>query len=150
MYASYSEGKYSVGTTVRFCWVPSHVGIHGNELADREAKLAALSADITFDKLPPSDLKGPITSYVLGKWQERWASPLLANNKKYKSTRSHITPWYSSYHSNRRIEVVLTKLRFGHTYFSHNFILEGNSDLMCAHCSGPLLKVSKPDTEIPS
>ena len=40
----------------------------------REAKLAALSADITFDKLSPCDLKGPIRSYVLGKWQERWAS----------------------------------------------------------------------------
>ena len=69
--------------SLRFCWVPSHVGIHGNELADREAKYAALSGDITFDKLPPSDLKGPIRSYVLGKWQEREASPLLANNKKY-------------------------------------------------------------------
>ena len=57
--------------SVCFFWVPSHVGIHGNELADREAKFAALSADITFDKLPPSDLKGPIRSYVLGEWQER-------------------------------------------------------------------------------
>ena len=103
--------------SVRFCWVPSHVRIHGNELADREAKYAALSADITFDKLPPSDLKGPIRSYVLGKWQERWASPLLANNKKYKSIRSHITPWYSSFHSNRRIEVILTRLRIGHHIF---------------------------------
>ena len=120
--------------SVRFCWVPSHVGIHGNELADREAKYAALSGDITFDKLPPSDLKGPIWSYVLGKWQERCASPLLANNKKYKSIRSHITPWYSSFHSNRRIEVILTRLRIGHTYFSHNFILKGNNAPVCAHC----------------
>ena len=46
--------------SVRFCWVPSHVGIHGNELADREAKIAAHSADITFDNLPPSNLKGPV------------------------------------------------------------------------------------------
>ena len=83
-------------------------------MADREAKYAALSGDITFDKLPPSDLKGPIRSYVLGKWQERWASSLLANNKKYKNIRSHITPWYSSFHSNRRIEVILTRLRIGH------------------------------------
>ena len=103
-------------------------------MADKEAKYAALSADITFDKLPPSDLKGPIRSYVLGKWQERWASPLPANNKKYESIRSHITTWYPSFHSNRRIEVILTRLRAGHTYFSHNFILEGNSAPVCAHC----------------
>ena len=120
--------------SVRICWVPSHVRIHGNELADRETKYAAFSADITFDKLPLSDLKGPIRSYVLGKWQERWASPLLANNKKYKSIRSHITPWYSSFHSNRKIEVILTRLRVGHTYFNRNFILEGNSAPVCAHC----------------
>ena len=120
--------------SVRFCWVPSHVGIHGNELADREAKIAALSAAITSDILPPSDLKGPIKSNVLGKWQERWASPLFANNKKYKSIRSQIIPWYSSFHSNRRIEVILTKLHVGHTYFSHNFILEENHAPVCAHC----------------
>ena len=135
----------AVGTILCQCTCPqkenphqhttcSHAGIHGNELADREAKLAALSADITFDKLPPSDLKGPIRSYVLGKWQERWASPLLANKKKYKSIRSHITPWYSSFHSNRMIEVILTTLCVGHTYFSHNFILEGNNAPVCAHC----------------
>ena len=64
--------------------------MHGNELADSEAKYAALSADITYDKLLPFDLKGPIRSYVLGKWQERWASPVLAN-KKYKSTVLGVT-----------------------------------------------------------
>ena len=57
--------------SVHFCRVPSHVGIHGNEVVDREAKLAALSVDITFDKWQASDLKGSIRSYVLGKWQER-------------------------------------------------------------------------------
>ena len=45
-----------------------------------------------------------------------------------------IPAWYSSFHSNRRIEVILTRLHIGHTYFSHNFILEGNSAPVCAHC----------------
>ena len=91
-------------------------------------KFAALSADITIDKLLPY-LKGPIKSFVLGKWQERWASPLFANNKKYKSIRSHINPWYSSFHSTRGIEVILTRLCVGHT-----FILEGKSAPVYAHC----------------
>ena len=50
--------------SVYFCWVPSHVGIHGNELADSEAKLASLSADIPFDKLLPSDLKDQLCHMV--------------------------------------------------------------------------------------
>ena len=70
--------------SLHFCWVPSHVGIHENEVSNREAIIAAHSVDITFNRVLPSDLKGPIRSYVLGKWQERWASPLLANYKKYR------------------------------------------------------------------
>ena len=120
--------------SVRFCWVPSHVGIHGNEEADREAKTATIDPDCFFDKVPPSDLKRPIRSYVLRKWQERWASPLLANNLKYKNIRSQIDPWPSSFNTSRRVEVILTRLRIGHTYMTHNFILEGSSAPVCAHC----------------
>ena len=43
--------------SVRFCWAPSHVGVHGSELADREAKYAALSADITLINCRPLILK---------------------------------------------------------------------------------------------
>ena len=35
------------GTEVTFCWVPSHCGIYGNELADRFAKRAAKNENVT-------------------------------------------------------------------------------------------------------
>ena len=120
--------------SVHFCWVPSHVGIHGNEVADAKAKDASVSAEVVFKKVPPSDLKRPIRSYILRKWQERWSSPLLANNKKYKSIRSQVVPWPSSFNACRRVEVILTRLRIGHTYLTHNFILEGSSVPECVHC----------------
>ena len=41
-----------------FCWVFPHAGIHGNEVADREVKIVAQSADITFNKCHPLILKG--------------------------------------------------------------------------------------------
>ena len=110
------------------------MGIHGNEVADRKAKEATVSADVVFSKVPPSDLKRPIRSYILRKWQERWSSPLLANNRKYKSIRSKIDPWLSSFNTSRRVEIILTRLRIGHTYATHNFILEGRSAPVCAHC----------------
>jgi ribonuclease HI len=42
--------------TVEFTWVKAHVGIYGNELADRLAKAAACSTEIevTFDGTPKS------------------------------------------------------------------------------------------------
>ena len=120
--------------SVSFCWVPSHVGIRGNEAADREAKLATRHADIVIKKVPHSDLKRPIRSYVLGKWQERWSSPLLPNNKKYQNIRDNIDIWFSSFHPSRRIEIILTRLRIGHTRMTHGFILDGGSAPECAHC----------------
>ena len=124
--------------SISFCWVPAHVGILGNEKADQEAKYAATFNNITRKKVPHCDLKSPIRFYILNKWQEQWSSPLLANNKKYKSIRKSISPWPSSFQRSRRTEVVLTRLRIGHTYLTHNFILEGSNAPECACCDSLL------------
>ena len=120
--------------SVRFCWVPSHVGIQGNEEADREAREAVSLDDFKIKKIPLQDMKRPIRAYILNKWQARWSSPLLANNKKYKSIRSSITFWTSSFHCDRKVEIILTRLRIGHTKLTHKHILEGSSAPVCVHC----------------
>ena len=53
--------KYSslINKIVLFCWVPSHVGIRGNELADAAAK-AALNERLTIMTLPYSDIKSMV------------------------------------------------------------------------------------------
>ena len=59
--------------TIHFCWIPSDIGIRGNESADMAAK-ESLNQDITASQVPYTDLKPHIYSFVLNKWQERWSS----------------------------------------------------------------------------
>ena len=72
--------KYSalINKTVLFCWIPSHVGIRGNELADAAAK-AALNETLTIMTLPYSDFKPLVKRFIRGKWSDFWATQI--NNK---------------------------------------------------------------------
>ena len=119
---------------VCFCWIPSHVGLTGNEEADKYAKEAANSTLSQIRKVPLEDMKSPIKSYIWRKWQERWSSSHLANNKKYKKIRKTVEVWPSSFQKERRVEIVLTRLRIGHTWLTHKYILEGGSAPLCAGC----------------
>ena len=60
------------GTRVRFCWVPSHCGIEGNEIVDQLAK-ETLDHDI--DPLTTvyfADLKPLVNSYIQQEVQIKW------------------------------------------------------------------------------
>ena len=59
--------------TIHFCWIPSHIGIRGNEAADMAAK-ESLDQDITISQVPYTDLKSHIKFCISRKWQERWSS----------------------------------------------------------------------------
>ena len=121
--------------SVCFCWIPAHVGITGNEQADKEAKVASKGNTINVTKIPHCDMKRPIRSYILKKWQERWSSPLLVNNKKYREIRSSIANWSSSFNSDRKTEIILSRLRIGHTRITHKFILESGNPPECDRCN---------------
>ena len=123
---------------VSFCWVPAHVGVSGNEFADREAKSVITRENITLNFIPVSDLRRIIHLHVKKKWQNRWSSPEMANNKKYKKIRKNVDRWESSYQINRKTEVVLSRLRIGHTHITHKFLLEGGSAPECVQCDQTL------------
>ena len=122
---------------VKFCWIPGHIGLEGNELADREAKDAASSGAL-IKKVPHLDMRPVIKSYIHEKWRQRWSSPFLLNNRKYRRIRDDVGYWSSGFNANRRYEVILTRLRIGHTRMTHNYIMEGSSAPVCAHCGTSL------------
>ena len=64
-------------------WDPGHVGIRGNEAADRAAK-EALDKNLTAELMPFSDLKPLTTKYVYQVWQKEWDETVLVSNKFHK------------------------------------------------------------------
>jgi len=74
---------------ITFSWVKAHVGINGNELADRLAKEAARSngTSIAFNRFPRSTLYYEAAEQVKQKWQDEWRKrDKAATTKQYFPT----------------------------------------------------------------
>ena len=120
---------------IKFCWVPSHIGIKGNEQADCAAK-AALTLPITPLKVPYSDFKHCITKYLIASAQINWDTN-YTHNKLY-AIQPKLGVWPNSCRSIRREEVILSRLRIGHTRLTHTYLLKGEAQPMCIPCQQPL------------
>ena len=66
---------------VVFCWLPSHIGISGNEEADKATK--ALSLEVLSFKVPYNDFKPLINNFLRNVWQQSWSNPANQNNKLF-------------------------------------------------------------------
>ena len=116
--------------TIFFCWIPSHIGIRGNEAADVAAK-ESLDFNITPSQVPYTDLKPHINSFIANKWQERWSS--CPDNKLFK-IKPTLGVWPPGFRNSRKEEVVLSRLRIGHTFFTHSYILRQEDPPECTAC----------------
>ena len=67
------------GKSIRFCWIPSHVGVSGNEHADAAARRAAAAPCTRRLPLPARDFYPAVKSFTLSQWQLMWEAQ--SNNK---------------------------------------------------------------------
>ena len=81
--------------------------------ADVAAK-ESLDFNITDSQVLYTDLKPHINYFISNKWQERWSS--YPDNKLFK-IKPTIGEWQPGFRNSRTDEVVLSRLRIGHTYF---------------------------------
>ena len=61
------------GMNISLVWIPSHVGIEGNEMADELAKFSLKKEDMKNLKVPYSDYKQLLSEHFQGKWQTSWS-----------------------------------------------------------------------------
>jgi len=135
---SYLFRLKSIGRTVQFCWVPAHVGIYGNDEADRLAGEAALS-DGAIDRtlVPHKDYYPLIRSKIYDIWQRDWSNTPQTNKLRY--IRDTTKNWSSSSQRVRYHSVILTRLRIGHCRISHGYLMTGQLvPPYCDSCIVPL------------
>lgn len=120
--------------TVIFVWVPSHVGIPGNESADLAARVEANKDHIDTSVLRHDDLKVFLRSKINDMWQSDWNQ----NEGKLKSIKPSVRPWKSVISLSRREQVVLTRLRLGHSALTSAYLLVRSAQPICENCDTPL------------
>ena len=91
----------------------------------------SLNLDITASQVPYTDLKCHINHFISNKWQERWSS--CPDNKLFK-IKPTLGVWPPGFRNSRKEEVVLSRLRICHIYFSHSYILRQEEAPECTVC----------------
>ena len=123
------------GKSVKFCWIPSHVGIAGNELADAAAKRAATSPSTRRLPLPARDFYPAVSLFVHTQWQHKWDAE---TRNKLRVIKPILKAWRSSSRKSRREEVTLCRLRIGHSFATHGYLLRDEEKPRCPRCDEDL------------
>ena len=117
------------------CWIPSHIGNQGNEMVDKQAK-TSLSLKPTSFKIPFSNFKPSINKYILEEWQTSWNNSIGNKLLDIKPTTC-IGEYQSVVRNIRKEEVILARLRLGHTKVIHSYLLQGEEQPQCTGCDAP-------------
>ena len=120
---------------IRFMWTPSHVGICGNEKADRRAKQALRREEITDFPLDHRDFLPQLHRAVVMFFQRTW---YRSRYTFLKHIKPDVGEWSTSHRKSRREEVAMARLRIGHTRLTHSSLLQGDPRLMCPTCNTAL------------
>lgn len=110
-------------------WVPSHMGIHGNDQADKLARLSLQLSNITelqFSKKEPRTL---FRTYYYNSWQHNW-SELPKNLTEFKPILGPIA--FSDI--NRIEQVSLSRLRLGVCPLTRRHYYSGVPQSHCNSC----------------
>lgn len=113
-----------------FVYVPSHVGIDGNELADNAAKEASqLPEDSCLEVYTHMDAKSSVKKLLRNVWNNQWSNS-NGNLKAIVDTIYHRLPLPPP----RFLQVVLSRLRLGHTKLTHQHLLKHEDPPTCFAC----------------
>jgi ribonuclease HI len=110
-------------------WVPSHVGIAGNEAADTLATESTNMLENNKPCIPLEDLKKIVKNKLADKWQADWS--------KITTKLHHLKPILGPTvrtDVDRRSQVCLTRLRLGTCMLTHGHYITKTARPVCQTC----------------
>lgn len=123
---------------IALIWIPSHVGLTGNEKADYYAKRALSDAESVIIPLKLSiiDAKHQVKSVILDIWQQFYDSKNHAS--LYKQVEPKVSNEIKYFNSNRQVDVIVTRLRLGRCLLNYYLYQQKMSDTKnCLSCKIP-------------
>lgn len=121
---------YASGHDVVVCGVPGHREIAGNVLADQLATSVEPNPRDMSMSVVASDMKPYIRKCLRTYWQQMWDSE---SSNKLHVIRPRIGNMLQN-SKNRCIQVTFCRLRIGHTYETHSYLLSGGEPPTCSKC----------------
>ena len=113
-------------------YIPSHVGIEGNEMVDRAARESLDDNYLVRLPLNVDEFACIIKRKVRSAWQREWNE----SRCEYHNLKPILGDWKSAYRDNRREEVVLSRLRVdcSNYFVQHHFPWGGPPQNWCERC----------------
>jgi ribonuclease HI len=124
--------------TIRFIWTLGHCRIDGNEKADKVARETVnnpLTKKRTYSSL--IDIHRNVSTFCTNEWESEWRR---TPNNKLREIKNTTVYWHKPHTYNRKDEVVINRLRIGHSKLSHGHFMRKEEPAMCLTC-GELLTV---------
>ena len=119
---------------VTFVWLPSHINVEGNDIADSLAK-ENRSKQIP-DIVVPLELKevySQVDTYMMNKWQIRWENG--NTGREYYKIESSVSDKTKYSQDVRSEETMITRMRLGKCYLNqYLFNLKKHASGLCDTC----------------
>lgn len=115
---------------IKLCWIPSHISILENEIVDQAAKEATLLTSNA--NIPSDDFVNHFNDLVKSEQDLLWQNTL---NNKLRLCKPSTCKFKEFSSLSKREQIILTRLRIGHTHLTHSFLMTRDDPPQCQTCN---------------